>query len=170
MIHDRDLPMFLWAEACNTTFYIQNRCPHKILETRHQEEAFIGVKPEVSHLCIFGCPVYIHVSVEKRTKLEPSSKKGLFVGYNETSKAYRVYIPEQRKTIVSRDVKFEEDFASRKSHEPTLVAENEEQEAPKVELRSLVISRAVHSSLQVNRGRQEPLPLLSRDLDGLVKH
>jgi hypothetical protein len=47
------------------------------------------------------------------------------VGYSETSKAYRVYIPEQRKTVVSRDVKFEEDFASRKSHEPTSVEEDE---------------------------------------------
>jgi hypothetical protein len=36
--------------------------------------------------------------------------------------------------VVSRDVKFEEDFASRKSHEPIPVAEDEEQEAPKVEL------------------------------------
>jgi hypothetical protein len=52
------------------------------------------VKLEVSHFCIFGCPVYIHVLVKKRTKLEPSRRKGLFVGYNETSKAYKVYILE----------------------------------------------------------------------------
>jgi hypothetical protein len=37
------------------------------------------------------------------------------VGYNETSKAYRVYIPKKMKTIVSKGVKFEEDFPSRKS-------------------------------------------------------
>jgi hypothetical protein len=75
------------------------------------------VKLEVSHFRNLGCPVYIHVLVEKRTKLEPSSRKGLFVGYNETSKAYKVYILEQRKTVVSGDVNFEKD-ASRKSHEP----------------------------------------------------
>jgi hypothetical protein len=57
-------------------------------------EAFISVKPEVSHFHIFGCPIYIHVLVERRTKLEPSSRKGLFVGYSETSKAYKVYILE----------------------------------------------------------------------------
>jgi hypothetical protein len=50
------------------------------------------VKPEVSHFHIFGCPIYIHVLIEKRTKLNPSSRKGLFVGYSETSKAYKVYI------------------------------------------------------------------------------
>jgi hypothetical protein len=64
---------------------------------------------------MFGYPVYIHVLVEKRTKLEISSRKGLFVGYSETSKTYRVYILEQRKTIVSRDEKLWEDFASKKS-------------------------------------------------------
>jgi hypothetical protein len=81
------------------------------LEDKIPEEVFTVVKPEVSHFHIFGCPIYIHVSVEKRTNLEPSSRKGLFVCYNETSKDYRVYILEQRKIVVSRDVKFEEDFA-----------------------------------------------------------
>jgi hypothetical protein len=75
MIHDQDLPMFLWVEACNTTIYIHNKCPHRILEEKTPEEAFTGVKPEVSHFHIFGCPVYIHVHVEKRTKMEPSSRK-----------------------------------------------------------------------------------------------
>ena len=42
---------------------------------------------------IFGTPVYVHVPKEKRAKLEPSGKKGLFVVYRDCSKAYRVYIP-----------------------------------------------------------------------------
>ena len=61
MIHDQILPMFLWAKASKTVVYVQNRCPHKILKNMTLEEAFIGVKPKVGHLCIFGCPVYIHV-------------------------------------------------------------------------------------------------------------
>jgi hypothetical protein len=97
----------------------------------------------VTHFHIFGCPIYIHVLVEKRIKLEPSNRKGLFMGYTETSKVYMVYILEQRKIVVSRDVKLEEDFASRKSHEPTLVVEDEEQEALKVEPGSPIISRDV---------------------------
>ena len=54
MIHDQSLPMFLWAEASRTIVYVQNRCPHKILKNMTPKEAFIGVKPEVDHLCIFG--------------------------------------------------------------------------------------------------------------------
>ena len=96
MIHDQSLPMFLWAEASMTDVYVENRCPHKILKNMTLEEAFTRVKPEVGHLRIFGCPVYIHVPKDKRTKLEPSSKKGTFVGYSESSKAYRIYIPRSR--------------------------------------------------------------------------
>jgi hypothetical protein len=51
------------------------------------------VKPEVGHFRIFGFLVYIHVPEEKITKLDPSGKKGIFVGYNESSKAYPIYIP-----------------------------------------------------------------------------
>ena len=85
MIHDQSLPMFLWAEASRTAVYVQNRCPHKIVKNMTLEEAFTRVKPEMGHLRIFGCPVYIHLPKEKRPKLEPSGKKGTFVGYNESS-------------------------------------------------------------------------------------
>ena len=79
MIHDQSLPMFLWVEASRAVVCVQNKFPHRILKNMTPEEAFIGVKPEVVHLRIFGCPVYMHVPKEKRTKLEPSGKKGTFV-------------------------------------------------------------------------------------------
>ena len=63
---------------------------------------------------IFGCPVYIHVPREKRTKLDPAGKQGIFVGYSESAKAYQIYIPDQRKMELSRDVTFEEDVAYRR--------------------------------------------------------
>jgi hypothetical protein len=94
---DQDLPNYLWEEATSIAVYIQNRCPHSILKDNTPEEVFSGIKTEVGHLRIFGCPVYIHVPKEKRTKMEPSGKKGVFVGYSEISKAYRIYVPGQRK-------------------------------------------------------------------------
>jgi hypothetical protein len=63
--------------------------------------------------------------------------------HSETSKAYKVYITEQRKTVVSKDIKVKEDFASRKSHEPITMTKDEDQEATKLEPGSPVISRAV---------------------------
>jgi hypothetical protein len=115
LLHDQDLPIVLREEACKTTVYVQNRSPHRILEEKTPEEAFTEVRPEIGHLRIFGSPVYIHVPKEKRTKLEPSGRKGMFVGYSETSKAYRIYVPGQQHIEVSQDVRFEEDLAFKRS-------------------------------------------------------
>jgi len=106
MIHDQDLAMLLWEEACNTTIYVQKRIPHKILGDKNLEKEFSRVNLEIGHLRIFDCLFYIHVHVDKRTKMEPLGYKGIFVGYNDTSKDYRVFIRVQMKTNASRDVKF----------------------------------------------------------------
>jgi hypothetical protein len=75
MIHDQDLPMCLWVEVAMTVVYVQNQLSHSTLGLKTPEEMFTGKKPEVSHLKIFGCPVFIHIPKEKRNKLEPSGKK-----------------------------------------------------------------------------------------------
>jgi hypothetical protein len=115
MLHDQGLPLFLWAEACYTAVYLQNRSPHKAVGSMTPEEAFSGKKPEVGHFRIFGCTTYSYVPSEKRTKLEPMAERGIFVGYSETSKAFCIYLPSLRKTVLRRDVRFEEDGAFRKS-------------------------------------------------------
>jgi hypothetical protein len=96
MIHDQSLPMNLWEEACMTTIYVQNRSPHHILNNITPKEAFTKVNPEIGHFRIFGCPIYFHVPKEKRFKLDTSGRKGTFVGYNESSKEYQIYILGQR--------------------------------------------------------------------------
>jgi hypothetical protein len=105
MIHDQDIPMCLWAEAAKSMVYLQNRLSHSALGFKTLEEMFSGKKPEVSYLKIFGFPVFIHISKEKRNKMDPSGKKGIFVGYCEASKAFRIYIPGHHHIDISRDVK-----------------------------------------------------------------
>lgn len=115
MLLDQNIETSFWTEASRTAVYIQNRCPHSHLDNKTPEEAFTGIKPDISHFRIFGCLVYIHVPKEKRFKLEPSEKKGVFVGYSETSKAYRIFIPGQKQIELSRDVIFEEDIAFKRA-------------------------------------------------------
>jgi hypothetical protein len=57
-----------------------------------------------------------------------------------------IFIPVQWKTIVRRDVKFEENLASRKSQESPTVAEDEEKEALKDEQCSTTSSSGSHTS------------------------
>ena len=70
MLDDQDLPMHLWVEVARKTVYIHNHTPHRVLDNKTLEEAFSREKPEVIHLRIFGCSMYIHIPKEKRTKLD----------------------------------------------------------------------------------------------------
>lgn len=72
--------------------FLLNTCPRRVLKNKTQEEAFPREKTNVSHFQVFGSPLYIHVPKEKRKKLEPFMK-GVFVGYSESFKAYRMYVP-----------------------------------------------------------------------------
>ena len=71
--------------------------------------------PNVIYLRIFGCLVYIHIPKEKRTKIDPSGKMGISIGYNDTSKSYRIYFIGFKKFDISKDVTFYKYLAYTKS-------------------------------------------------------
>ena len=58
--------------------------------------------------------MYIHIPKEKRTKLDPSKKKGIFGGYSERLKYYRIYFSGFKNIDISRDVTFDEHSAYNK--------------------------------------------------------
>eukprot|EP01018_Ginkgo_biloba_P039313 Gb_36396 [translate_table: standard] len=65
-------------------------------------------KPSFSNLRVFGCITFVHVPDKKRQNLDDKSHKCILVGYSESSKAYRLWDPSQRKIVISRDVLFDE--------------------------------------------------------------
>jgi transposase InsO family protein len=133
MIHDQDLPMFLWEEPTKKIVYVQNRLSHSALGFKTLEQIFSRKNLEVSHLKIFGCLVFVHIPKEKRTKLDPSVKKRIFVGYCEVSKAFRVYIPSYHHIEINEDVTFDEDATLKKSRRCQLEEVYEEEPvAPRV--------------------------------------
>ena len=100
MLHVQGLPLHLWAKACNTVLYVKNRCPHRVLGMSTPEEAFTCKKPDISHLKIFGSPVYIHVTKDARKKLEPNVEVGIFVGYTKIPHNYCVYFTNSQMTVM----------------------------------------------------------------------
>jgi hypothetical protein len=77
--------------------------------------------------------VFVHIPKERRTKLDPSGKKRIFVGYSEVSKAFRIYIPGYHHIEISRDVTFDEDATLTKSSRCQLEEVYEEEHvAPRV--------------------------------------
>ena len=93
------------AEAISTACYLVNRSPHTSIDFQIPEEVWSGNPVDYSSLRIFGCPVYAHVN---NGKLAPRAVKCMFLGYASESKGYRMWCPESKKVIQSRDVTFNE--------------------------------------------------------------
>ena len=61
LMSEKNVPHTYWAEAISTAIYIMNRTPTAAMHDVTLEEKFIGVKPNLSHLKVFGCIAYVHV-------------------------------------------------------------------------------------------------------------
>ena len=68
-----------------------------------------GVKPRVDYFRIFECVAYAYIPDQKINKLDDKSKRCVFLGVTDESKAYKLFDPVAKKVIMSRDVVFEED-------------------------------------------------------------
>ena len=107
MLVDSNLNEKFWGEAVITATYIQNRLPSKSVE-KTPYELWKGRKPNLKHLRVFGSKVFCYIPKEKRTKLDEKAEEGIFVGYSDRTKGYRVYVPTMDKVILSRSVEFDE--------------------------------------------------------------
>lgn len=101
-----NLPNFMWAEAVNTAVYLRNRSETKSLDNKTPFEAWFGRTPNVHHLKVFGCKAIMLNKSPGRSKFSSKGIECIMVGYSTESKAYRVYIPDQRKIVKTRDIKF----------------------------------------------------------------
>ncbi|KAH9686485.1 Integrase catalytic domain-containing protein [Citrus sinensis] len=101
------LPRNFWVEAVTTACYLVNRSPSAALKFKTPEEVWTGVSADYKHLRIFGCITYVHV---KQGKLDSRALKGVFVGYPEGVKGYKVWCDATHKCIISRDVTFHDEF------------------------------------------------------------
>ena len=102
MLLGAGLDQKLWAEAVVTANYIRNRSPFA-KESKTPWELFVGSKPDVSCMRVFGAKAYVLTPKQLRSKLDPVSQPGTFVGYSKTSRAYRVLLDGSSKVVESRD-------------------------------------------------------------------
>ena len=85
------LPKSFWANAIHTTTYLINRSPHKTLESCLPIEVWIGQEVKLDHLRVFGCLAYAHIEKEERSKLDPKSRKYIFLGYGRYEFGYMLW-------------------------------------------------------------------------------
>src|SRR5258708_15775785 len=104
MLAEKNLPETLWAEVIAHAAYIRNRSPTRATGMMLME-AWVGNKPDLSHLREFGTDVWI-LSEGESNKTQPKSVKMILVGFEDGSKAVRYYNPKTRRVNVSRNYTF----------------------------------------------------------------
>ena len=104
-----DLPAQLWGEAVHTACYLKNLTP---IDTnkgpQSPEKLWTDRSPDLGHLRTFGCAVFVHTPSVKRDKLDKTSFKGVFVGYSQTARQYRILNPLDMTVKLYSSVKFNE--------------------------------------------------------------
>ena len=108
MLLDADLPESYWYDALTYDTHLHNVSPTHALEDMTPEEAWSGNKPDVSHLCVFGCKAFVHVPDNQRNKLRAKSLHCTFLGQAENRKAYRLMHQATKRFLESHDVIFDE--------------------------------------------------------------
>jgi hypothetical protein len=107
LLKQRGMHAVFWGEAVVTAIYILNRSPTKTLNDRTSYEAWHGRKTAVSHLQVFGCLAFSkelgHIG-----NLDDRSIPGVFIGYAEGSKTYRILDPGTQRVHMTCDVVFDE--------------------------------------------------------------
>jgi hypothetical protein len=107
LLKQRRMLAEFWGEAVVTAVYLQNRLPTKSLTGRTPYEAWHGRKPAVNHLRVFCYRVLVK-QLSDVDKLADRSHAGVFIGYAEGAKAYRILDPAAQQVCTVRDVVFDE--------------------------------------------------------------
>jgi len=105
MLISSGLPSNFWAEAVAYSVFIRNRVLSKSSEKTPYEN-WNNRKPDLSDIRIFGSKAYVRIP--NPDKLGKRSQEGVFIGRCKTQKAFRVYVPETKKIIISRHVIIDE--------------------------------------------------------------
>nr|KYP38721.1 Retrovirus-related Pol polyprotein from transposon TNT 1-94 [Cajanus cajan] len=93
LLSNDGLTKSFWVEAMNTTCYLVNRSPSTAIGCKTPIEVWSTKPANYSILRISSCHAYYHVN---EGKLEPRSRKGLFMGYGDGVKGYRIWSPSEK--------------------------------------------------------------------------
>jgi len=108
LLHAKNLPKILWAEAIAYAVYVLNRIVNRKDGNVSPYELWTGKTPDLSNLKTFGSDAYIHVPKLFRRKWDRKAEKGIFVGFQGESGNMRVYLPITKAIKESKDVTIHE--------------------------------------------------------------
>jgi hypothetical protein len=91
MLDTTGLSKAWWVEAILTASHVLNRIMNKSKETTPYE-IWVGRKPSLSYLHMWGCLAKVNVPITKKRKLGAKTIDCVFLGYAHNSIAYRFLV------------------------------------------------------------------------------
>ena len=156
MQHAAGLSDGFWKHAVGTAVHIYNVTPISKAKFLTPKEMWSGSKPDILHLCIFGCAAYEHILKGKRRKLDLKSREMIFIGYKNLLKGWQFWDAKNQHIKISRDVKFN------KSRFP--LRKDLDQRNPSAVEKRWSISPSQRSE-STNDSRDQPVPGAMSDSD-----
>ncbi|CAI7783142.1 unnamed protein product [Closterium sp. NIES-54] len=104
------MPYKFWPEAVRHVITVKNRVLMHVGDKHWVPyERWLGKKPSIDMLRVWGCMGLVMVPKEQRHKLEVAAMWAVHLGMAHDSKGWLMWDPKSKKTLVNRDVKFVED-------------------------------------------------------------
>ena len=103
-----ELPTIVWGHAIlHAASLVRLRPTH--YNEYSQSQLVFGHEPNIAHLRIFGCAVYVPIAPHQRTKMGPQRRLGIYVGFDSPS-IIRYLEPLTRDLFTARfvDCRFDE--------------------------------------------------------------
>lgn len=95
-----------WAEEVFIVVYIINRLLNFLIKFEILEVRWILGDVDYLYLRSFGCVVYVYIISDK---ISLRALKGIFFGYGQGIKGFRIWFLEDQKVVISKDVVFYEE-------------------------------------------------------------
>ena len=91
-------------------------------------EAFSRKRPHLIHFRIFGSLIFYHVTKYAQKKIDPTAELGILVWYTDTPHNHRLFLLANQRTVVCRDLKFDEQRTMQASLERELKLHGDDEE------------------------------------------
>ncbi|XP_019455050.1 PREDICTED: uncharacterized protein LOC109356169 [Lupinus angustifolius] len=92
--------------------FLINMLHTPVLNNKSPTEILLGTPPSFTNLRVFGCLCYGTTLVQGRTKLDPRTKKCIFLGYKHATKGYILIDIHTKNLFITRNVQFYEHIFS----------------------------------------------------------
>lgn len=103
ILKQKGLSMRFWPYVILYAVFLKNRLPHSALDFDIPFHKLFGELPELKDIIQFGVLMFV-LDLNRQGKLADRARPAIFLGYPEETKGFYVYLIDERKVDITRDI------------------------------------------------------------------